>query len=122
MAGLGAEIMFPGHGPPVIGAARVKRAFTEQAEYLESICEQTLALINAGKTLNEIIHSVKVPNEYHARPYLKPFYDDPRWIAQTLWRRYASWWDHDPAHLFAARKRDLTKAVCELCDDAENLA
>ena len=49
MVELGPEVLLPGHGFPVIGADRVRIALTETAELLESLVEQTLALMNAGR-------------------------------------------------------------------------
>jgi alkyl sulfatase BDS1-like metallo-beta-lactamase superfamily hydrolase len=46
--GGGPEVLLPGHGYPVIGADRVRQALTDTAELLESLVEQTLALMNSG--------------------------------------------------------------------------
>ena len=43
MTACGAEIMIPGHGMPIIGADRVRRALGETAEWLESLVGETLA-------------------------------------------------------------------------------
>jgi len=53
MAALGAEIMMPSHGAPIFGAERIHQALTETAEWLESIVEQTLNLLNEGRRLDE---------------------------------------------------------------------
>ena len=70
MAALGAERLFPGHGPPILGAARVERALRESAELLESLCEQTLAMMNDGATLDDVLHGIALPEELLERPYL----------------------------------------------------
>jgi glyoxylase-like metal-dependent hydrolase (beta-lactamase superfamily II) len=46
MAELGAEMLFPGHGPPIEGAARVRTALEETAELLETLHDRTVALMN----------------------------------------------------------------------------
>ena len=48
MASAEADQLLPSHGPPVIGTERVREALTCTASYLESLVEQTLALMNAG--------------------------------------------------------------------------
>ena len=55
MAALEPEMLLPGHGLPIVGAARVRRALTEGAELLESLVEQTLALMNEGARLDDIV-------------------------------------------------------------------
>src|ERR671916_462159 len=61
MAELDAEMLLPGHGLPVIGAERVKTALEDSAALLESLVEQTLALMNEGAPLDWILHVVKAP-------------------------------------------------------------
>jgi len=99
MDALAADKLFPGHGPPIVGSARVHQALTESALLLETVCEQTLRLMNEGARLNDIVHAVKVPEHLLARPYLRPVYDDPEFIVHNLWRLYGGWWDGNPAQL-----------------------
>jgi len=122
MAGLGAETLFPGHGPPIVGAQRVARALDESAELLETICDQTLAMMNQGARLDEILHSVTFPEALLARPYLRPVYDDPSFIVRNLWRLYGGWYDGNPAHLKPAHEERLARELAELCGGARRLA
>lgn len=59
-------------GPPVIGADRVRRALTDTADFLDDLIGQTLKGINAGWSLNEVVHAVVPPAHLLARPYLRP--------------------------------------------------
>ena len=61
MAALDAEFLLPGHGLPVFGRERIAQALSETAEYLESLVEQTLALMNQGARLADTVSSVVVP-------------------------------------------------------------
>lgn len=122
MTDLGAETLFPGHGPPIEGAKRVTRALTESAELLETICQQTLAMMNDGARLDEILHAVKLPDALLERPYLRPVYDDPLFIVRNLWRLYGGWYDGNPAHLKPPAERTLARAVAELAGGPEALA
>ena len=72
MASAQADQLLPSHGPPIVGAERVREALTCTAAYLESLVEQTLALMNAGARLDEIIHTVRPPADLAAKPYLQP--------------------------------------------------
>jgi glyoxylase-like metal-dependent hydrolase (beta-lactamase superfamily II) len=53
MAGLGAEMLLPGHGLPVAGRDDVRLVLETSAEYLESLVAQTLELMNAGARLDD---------------------------------------------------------------------
>ena len=61
MDALEPEILLPGHGLPIVGAARVHQALSEGAELLETLVEQTLALMNEGARLDDIVHTVRAP-------------------------------------------------------------
>jgi alkyl sulfatase BDS1-like metallo-beta-lactamase superfamily hydrolase len=114
MAALGAEVLCPGHGPPIWGAADVRRALTETAELLESLVDQVVAQMNAGATLDQVIARVRVPEALLARPYLAPIYDEPEFVVRNLWRLYGGWWDGDPARLKPARDAALGAEVAAL--------
>jgi alkyl sulfatase BDS1-like metallo-beta-lactamase superfamily hydrolase len=114
MEALNAELLLPGHGPPICGKGRVKQALNETRRFLESICDHTLKGINAGKSLNEIVHSLKLDESLLQRPYLRPVYDDPHFIVHNLWRLYCGWWDFNPAHLRPVENSVLGKEICNL--------
>ena len=48
LAAASAEFLLPGHGFPVMGADRVRQALTDTADLLDSLVDQTLAIMNAG--------------------------------------------------------------------------
>jgi hypothetical protein len=120
--GGGPEVLLPGHGYPVIGEDRVRRALTDTAELLESLVEQTLALMNGGARLDEVIHTVKPPDRLMERPYLRPVYDEPEFIVRTVWRLYGGWWDGNPATLKPAPERTLALELADLAGGAGALA
>jgi alkyl sulfatase BDS1-like metallo-beta-lactamase superfamily hydrolase len=122
MAKLGAETMLPGHGLPVIGADRVREGLSDTAALLESIVEQTIALMNEGARLNEIVHAVKAPEELVSKPYLLPIYDEPEFIVHSIWRLYGGWYDGNPANLKPAPEGALAEEIATLAGGAERLA
>jgi glyoxylase-like metal-dependent hydrolase (beta-lactamase superfamily II) len=122
MAELQADCLLPGHGFPVIGAARVAAALTDTAELLESLVEQTLAVMNGGGRLDDAIHSVTVPRQLADRPYLQPVYDEPEFVVRTVWRRYGGWWDGNPATLKPAPERALATELATLAGGPRLLA
>jgi alkyl sulfatase BDS1-like metallo-beta-lactamase superfamily hydrolase len=114
MAELGAEFLLPGHGVPVIGAGRVRQALSDTAEFLQSLHDQTVALMNAGARLDDVLHTVRPPAELADRPYLQPVYDDPEFVVRNVWRLYGGWWDGNPATLKPAREADVAHEVLAL--------
>ncbi len=122
MVDLDAEYLLPGHGLPIFGAARIRQALSETAEYLESLVNQTLALMNEGARLADVLAGVRVPTHLAERPYLQPFYDEPEFIVRNVWRLYGGWWDGNPANLRPAHERALASELADLAGGAASLA
>ncbi len=122
MVALAPEVLLPGHGVPVVGADRVAQALTDTADLLESLHDQTLALMNQGARLDEILHAVRAPAGLLDRPYLRPVYDDPEFIVRNVWRLYGGWYDGNPAHLKPSPEATLATEVAALAGGATVLA
>jgi alkyl sulfatase BDS1-like metallo-beta-lactamase superfamily hydrolase len=122
MIALEPEVMLPGHGLPIVGAARVKQALTEGAELLESLLEQTLAMMNEGGRLDDIVHAVCAPEGLLERPYLQAIYDEPEFVVRNIWRLYGGWYDGDPSHLKPAPADALARELADLAGGATRLA
>jgi alkyl sulfatase BDS1-like metallo-beta-lactamase superfamily hydrolase len=122
MQELGAELLLPGHGVPVLGADRVHRALGDTARLLETLCEQTLALMNEGLRLDEVLQRVKVPQELLERPYLRPAYDEPEFVVRNLWRLWGGWYDQNPARLKPAPDTAVAAEVAALAGGPQVLA
>lgn len=122
MAAKQADILVPGHGPTIHGAERVTQLLGDSAALLDSIHDQTVALMNEGRTLDQVVAEVKVRHDLLARPYLQPTYDDPEFLIRGVWRLYGGWWDGDPAHLKPAPASDLARELASLAGGAIKLA
>ena len=122
MAAQGAEIFLPAHGLPIRGAKQIKLVLEDVAEALETLVSDTLAMMNEGARLNEIVHSVSVDQTVLDKPYLRPLYDEPEFVVNNIWRLYGGWYDGNPANLKPARESELAAEVCRLSGGALNLA
>lgn len=122
MRGLDPDILIPGHGPAVADAARAARMLEDGASVLESLVGQTRALMNEGRSLDEILHAVRAPEDLLARPYLLPKYDDPEFVVRGIWHLYAGWYGGNPAHLKPAPEAELAGEIAALAGGAETLA
>jgi len=110
------------HGPAVGGEDMVAEVLLKTAEALESLHEQTLALMNSGARLNDVIHTVKLPQELADLPYLRPSYDEPEFVVRNIWRLYGGWYDGNPANLKPAADVALACETAALAGGADVLA
>lgn len=122
MADQGAELFLPAHGLPIAGRERIRRVLTEVAEALELLVGETLALMNQGARLNDIVHTVRIDPAVLEKPYLKPLYDEPEFVVRNIWRLYGGWYDGNPAHLKPARESALGAEIAALAGGPRVLA
>jgi alkyl sulfatase BDS1-like metallo-beta-lactamase superfamily hydrolase len=122
MAATGAELLVPAHGLPIEGAARIASVLEVTADALERLVADVLAMMNAGATLDEVIHTVRVPDDTLALPFLRPFYDEPEFVVRNVWRQYGGWWDGAASRLKPSPDRELATAIADLAGGAATVA
>ena len=122
MAALEPELFLPAHGLPIAGKERIGRVLDEVASALEDLVQGVLERMNAGARLDQILQEVTVPESVLARPFLRPFYDEPEFVVRNVWRRFGGWWDGDPANLKPAPAATLAQEVAHLAGGALALA
>ena len=93
MAAKDAELFVPAHGLPIAGRERIRQVLDVVATTLERLVAEVLDGMNAGAPLDQIVHTVKVPDEALALPYLRPLYDEPEFVIRNIWRLFGGWWD-----------------------------
>jgi alkyl sulfatase BDS1-like metallo-beta-lactamase superfamily hydrolase len=122
MTSLGAEVLLPGHGWPVVGVDRVQQALSDTAELLEHLHDETVRLMNEGARLDDVVHAVRAPQHLLDRPYLRPVYDEPEFVVRNVWRLYGGWYDGNPARLKPAPDAALAAELASLAGGADRLA
>jgi glyoxylase-like metal-dependent hydrolase (beta-lactamase superfamily II) len=125
----GPELLLPAHGLPIEGGDRIARVLDDIAGALERLVTEVVDMMNAGEVLDTIVHSVNVPEDVLAKPYLRPLYDEPEFVVRNIWRQFGGWWDGAPSRLkpspdaaLAAELADLTGGVSVLIDRATTLS
>jgi alkyl sulfatase BDS1-like metallo-beta-lactamase superfamily hydrolase len=108
------ELLVPAHGLPIAGRDRIARVLDEVATALEQLVDQVLSMMNAGATLDTIIHTVRVPADTLAKPYLRPFYDEPEFVVHNVWRQFGGWWDGAASRLKPSPDAHLATAIVDL--------
>jgi alkyl sulfatase BDS1-like metallo-beta-lactamase superfamily hydrolase len=121
MASLAPELLVPAHGFPIAGAPRIRTVLEDTASALETLVGRTLEMMNEGARLDTILHTVKLPAELLAKPYLRALYDEPEFVIHNIWRLYGGWYDGNPAHLKPAQDASLAAEVAQLSGGVSTL-
>ena len=115
------ELLVPAHGLPIEGNTRIVDVLDTIASSLETVVAQVLEMMNAGETLDAIIHTVKVPDDVLARPFMRPLYDEPEFVVRNIWRLYGGWWDGAPSRLKPAPDSAVGAEIARLAGGADVL-
>ena len=115
------ELLVPAHGLPIAGRARIATVLGDIADALEHVVADVIAMMNQGATLDAIIHTVSVPADTLAKPYLRPLYDEPEFVIRNIWRQFGGWWDGAASRLKPSPDAHLAAAIAELCGGAAAL-
>ena len=109
------ELLVPAHGLPIGGRDRIAMVLGDIADALENLVADVIAMMNQGATLDAIIHTVSVPGDTLARPYLRPMYDEPEFVIRNIWRQFGGWWDGAASRLKPSPDAHLAGVLAELC-------
>ncbi len=109
MAALRPARLLPGHGPVITDEGTIEEALLSTAHFLRSIHDQVVRLMNEGKRLEDIIRAIDWPAT--DKPWLRPIYDHPEFIARNVFRLYGGWWDGNAANMLPAHSEDVAAAL-----------
>ncbi len=109
MASLRPLHLLPGHGPPLSGESDIQDALLTTASWLRSIHDQVVAHMNEGKWLEDILPEIEYPPA--DKPWLRPIYDHPEFVARNVYRLYGGWYDGNPANMLPAHSRAIAEAL-----------
>ena len=115
------ELLLPAHGLPIEGRERIARVLDDIAGALERLVSEVVDMMNAGEVLDTIVHSVHVPDDVLAKPYLRPLYDEPEFVVRNIWRQFGGWWDGAPSRLKPAPDAVLATELAGLAGGASVL-
>jgi alkyl sulfatase BDS1-like metallo-beta-lactamase superfamily hydrolase len=121
MAKSGAEVLLPGHGVPVFGLTRVRQVLLDTAEYMQTLYDQTVTMMNQGARLDQILDAIGPPTHLAAKPYLQAVYDEPQFIVRNIWRLEGGWYDGIPSHLKPAPLEAQAHEVVILAGGVERM-
>ncbi len=122
MIALEPELLLPAHGLPIEGKDRIAGVLDNTASALEGLIEDTVGMMNSGATLDEIVHSVRVPERYADLPYLRGTYDEPEFVVRNIWRLYGGWYDGNPARLKPPKDDSVAAEVAAMAGGAVALS
>ena len=114
-----AEVCISQHNWPIWGQDRIREFITMHRDVYKYIHDQTVRLINAGATPDEIASTLKLPASLAAYPGARGYYGDLRQNARAVYQFYMGFYDGNPAHLDRLPPKDLGRRYVEAMGGAD---
>ena len=88
-----------GHTLPISGAGAVDEALGVYSRGLWHVYNATIEGMNAGKTPDELVHEVRLPEDLAANPLLREYYGTVAWSVRAIFDGVLGWFDGNPTTL-----------------------
>jgi alkyl sulfatase BDS1-like metallo-beta-lactamase superfamily hydrolase len=85
--------LIPGHTPAIVGAENVRDVLTHYSGAIRHVYERTVECINEGKTVEQAVQSVRLPEDLAGLPYLRELYGRVDWSVRGIYRGLTGWYD-----------------------------
>ena len=120
-AGLGAEVLAPGHSKPLFGAETVADALAHYEEAIRFVTAKTAEGMNAGLTPDELVDYVTLPEHLAKLPYLQEYYGTVAWAVRAYFAGTLGWFDGNAATLAPLPPAEEAAKIAELAGGIEAL-
>lgn len=113
------ELVITGHGEPIRGADRIRADLDTMHAAVSYIERETIAGMNAGKTVQELMHEIRLPE--HLK--IDEFHGKVSWVVRAIWEENAGWFHFDSTtSLYSVPRNRVHPDIVELAGGASALA
>ncbi len=114
-----AETLIREYGPEIHGAENIREMLTTVRDALRYIRSETIARMNAGMVIEDVVNDIEFPAEYAESPWLPQSYGCVDYVVREVWRIEAGWWDRNITSLHPAPVSQSTEAVLDAITDKQ---
>ena len=87
------------HGPPLSGAKEIQNALTEYRDGIQFIYDQTIRGINLGRSPDELVEEIVLPDNLADSPWLQQMYGEIPFYIRQIYNGVMGWFGNDAATL-----------------------
>lgn len=113
------DVVFLQHGWPVWGRERIDEFMVSQRDTYRYLHDQTVRLINAGKTPSEIAEEVRLPASLARMWSSRGYYGTVKHNVRAVAQFYVGWFDAHPSNLDPLPPVEAAKRYVALAGGAE---
>jgi alkyl sulfatase BDS1-like metallo-beta-lactamase superfamily hydrolase len=117
-----AELMIPQHSLPVKGAEEIENRLRDYRDAIHFVHDETIRMINAGLTPDEIAEQIKLPPHLANAPQLQEMYGRVEFAARAVFAGTLGWFSGDPADLRPVTGVAQSRLMADLAGGADAMA
>lgn len=111
---LKASIMVPGHAEPIFGKDRIHELLTVYRDAIQYVHDGVVRGMNEGKTPDELVAEIKLPQHLKAYPELQELYGDVAQSVRAIFDGYVGWFDGNATNLAALLPKERAEKYIDL--------
>ena len=115
----GPEVLGPGHTRAVFGAEAIKASLSDYRDAIRHIVDETRNGMDAGLTIDELAHRVKLPPHLAEKPHLREYYGRVDFSVRAYFVGTMGWFDGNPTSLAPLSPQDEAERFIEISGGAE---
>lgn len=114
------ELVITGHGEPIRGAEKIRSDLDTMHGAVSYIERETIAGMNAGKTVHELMREIKLPDALK----IGEFHGKTAWVVRAIWEENAGWFHFadSTTALYGVPRSSINADLVELIGGATPLA
>ncbi len=113
------EVLAPGHTKAIIGANQIKEVLTDYRDAIRHVVDETRYGMDAGLTIDQLAHCVKLPEELAAKPHLREYYGRVDYAVRAYFVGTMGWFDGNPTSLASLAPDDEANRFIEMAGGAD---
>jgi len=113
-----ADVLGPGHTKAISGADAIRETLTDYRDAIRHVVSETRNGIDAGLTIDQLAHSVKLPPELADKPYLREYYGCVAYAVRAYFVGTMGWFDGNPTSLSPLSPKDEAERMIRLAGGA----
>jgi alkyl sulfatase BDS1-like metallo-beta-lactamase superfamily hydrolase len=107
------DVLFAGHHWPTWDTPNLVQHISEQRDLYAYLHDQTLRMMNLGLNGTEISERIQLPPRLRDAPHAQGFYGSVSHNVKGIYQRYMTWFDGNPANLWAHTPAEEGKRYIE---------
>lgn len=113
------DVLAPGHTKALFGADLIRESMTDYRDAIRHVVNETRAGMDAGHTIDELAHSVKLPDHLADKPHLREYYGRVDFAVRAYFVGTVGWFDGNPTSLSPLSPSDEAVRMIKLAGGAE---